>query len=74
VGIPEEQLERIFQLYYTTKEGGTGLGLSLALRAVDLHGGTINVQSQVGLGTTLRVRLPMERATGAGLGPERTLD
>ncbi len=74
VGIPEEQLERIFQLYYTTKEGGTGLGLSLALRAVDLHGGTITAQSQVGLGTTIRVRLPIERATGVGLGPERTLD
>jgi len=73
VGIPAEHLERIFQLYYTTKEGGTGLGLSLALRAIDLHGGTINAQSQVGLGTTVRMRLPLERPTGIGLVPERTL-
>ncbi|HUY19375.1 MAG TPA: ATP-binding protein [Candidatus Binataceae bacterium] len=74
VGIPAEHLERIFQLYFTTKESGTGLGLSLAMRAVDLHGGTINVQSQVGLGTTVRVRLPVERANSIGLVPERTLD
>ena len=38
-GISPENLERIFNLYFTTKEGGSGLGLSLALRAIDLHGG-----------------------------------
>ncbi len=74
IGIPEEHLERIFQLYYTTKEGGTGLGLSLALRAIDLHGGTVNAQSQVGQGTTVRIRLPLERQMGVGLVPERTLE
>jgi signal transduction histidine kinase len=74
IGIPEEHLERIFQLYYTTKEGGTGLGLSLALRAIDLHGGTVNAQSHAGQGTTVRIRLPLERQTGVGLVPERTLE
>lgn len=73
IGIAAENLERIFQLYFTTKESGTGLGLSLAMRAVDLHGGTINVQSQVELGTTVRIRLPVERAA-SGLIPERTSD
>ncbi len=73
IGIPAEHLDRIFQLYFTTKENGTGLGLSLAMRAVDLHGGTINVQSQIGLGTTVRIRLPIERGGSIGLVTERTL-
>jgi signal transduction histidine kinase len=74
IGISAENLERIFQLYFTTKEGGTGLGLSLAMRAVDLHGGTINVHSQLGSGTTVRIRLPVERGGNVGLLPERTSD
>ncbi len=57
-GIKPEDLERIFNLYFTTKEGGSGLGLSLALRAVDLHGGSVNVESKVGGGTTFRIQLP----------------
>ncbi|MGH7932538.1 MAG: ATP-binding protein [Candidatus Binataceae bacterium] len=58
-GIPSEHLDRIFQLYFTTKEGGSGLGLSLASRAIDLHGGTVDVKSEVGVGTTVTVRLPV---------------
>ncbi|HXR35269.1 MAG TPA: ATP-binding protein, partial [Candidatus Binataceae bacterium] len=65
VGIKPEDLERIFNLYFTTKEGGTGLGLSLALRAVDLHGGSVNVESKVGDGTTFRIQLP----TSNGVAP-----
>ena len=57
-GIKPEDLERIFNLYFTTKERGNGLGLSLALRAIDLHGGSVNVESQVGVGTTFRIQLP----------------
>ncbi|MGH8012956.1 MAG: ATP-binding protein [Candidatus Binataceae bacterium] len=57
-GIPSEHLDRIFQLYFTTKEGGSGLGLSLASRAIDLHGGTVEVKSAPGMGTTIKVRLP----------------
>jgi signal transduction histidine kinase len=57
-GIPEEDIPRIFNLYFTTKSNGNGLGLPLALRAVDLHHGTIDVQSKVGAGTTVTIRLP----------------
>jgi signal transduction histidine kinase len=57
-GIAPEDLERIFNLYFTTKEGGSGLGLSLALRAIDLHGGSVNVESKVGVGTTFKIHLP----------------
>ncbi len=46
-GISPENLERIFNLYFTTKEGGSGLSLSLALRAIDLHGGSVKVDSKV---------------------------
>ncbi len=59
VGIPPETLNRIFELYFTTKSTGSGLGLPLALRAVDLHGGTLDIDSKVGVGTTVIVRLPI---------------
>jgi signal transduction histidine kinase len=59
-GIAPDHLENIFQLYFTTKEDGNGVGLPLALRAVDLHGGTLNVESRLNEGTTVRIRLPLE--------------
>ena len=59
-GIAPEHLENIFQLYFTTKEDGNGVGLPLALRAVDLHGGTLNIESKVNEGTSVRIRLPLE--------------
>ncbi len=58
LGIAEAARERIFELYFTTKESGTGLGLPLALRAIDLHRGTIDVESIPGAGTTFKIRLP----------------
>jgi len=58
VGIAPENLEKIYNLYFTTKEGGSGLGLSLALRAIDLHGGSVTVESKVGVGTIFRIQLP----------------
>lgn len=58
VGIVEEDQERIFNLYYTTKKGGTGIGLAQAFRAVQLHGGAIRFESQVGVGTTFEIILP----------------
>jgi signal transduction histidine kinase len=60
-GIPHEDLERIFNLYFTTKKNGNGLGMPLALRAIDLHHGTMDVQSEVGTGTTVVIRLPVAR-------------
>ena len=58
-GIPPELLDQIFQLYFTTKDGGNGLGLALAMRAIDLHQGTIEVESTPDRGTTVRIRLPI---------------
>jgi len=58
-GIPMEQWEKIFQLYYTTRPHGTGIGLAMAYRAAQLHGGTIEVSSIVGRGTEFRMVLPM---------------
>jgi signal transduction histidine kinase len=59
VGIPHEDLEKIFKLYYTTKTEGTGIGLSLVYRIVQMHDGAIEARSEVGRGTTMIVRLPL---------------
>jgi len=61
VGIGDEGRERIFNLYYTTKKGGTGIGLAQAFRAIQLHNGSIRFESEVGVGTTFEIILP---ATG----------
>jgi len=58
VGIAEEDQERIFNLYYTTKKGGSGIGLAQAFRAVQLHGGMIRFDSHIGVGTTFEIILP----------------
>ena len=58
IGIADDGQERIFNLYYTTKKGGTGIGLAQAFRAVQLHGGVIRFDSQVGVGTTFEIILP----------------
>ena len=62
VGIPEDVREKIFQPFFTTKEPGkgTGLGLSVASKIIEEHNGRIEVESQVGEGTTFRVMLPTE--------------
>jgi signal transduction histidine kinase len=58
VGIKPEHLQRIFDLYYTTKEKGSGIGLSMVYRTVQMHDGEIEVQSTPGAGTRFRVLLP----------------
>lgn len=58
VGIPPENLERIFELYFTTKEKGTGMGLALVFRTIQIHDGTIDVESTPGVGTAFIVQLP----------------
>lgn len=58
-GIPKEYRERIFQLYFTTKQKGTGIGLAMTFRAVQLHGGSMDVESEPGQGTTMRILLPL---------------
>ena len=58
VGMDEEALRRIFEPYFSTKTSGTGLGLTIAKRNVELNGGTISVESTLGVGTTVTVTLP----------------
>jgi PAS domain S-box-containing protein len=58
-GIPQEQINRIFEPFYTTKKKGTGLGLMIVQRIVRAHGGRIDLESRVGRGTTFRVWLPL---------------
>jgi signal transduction histidine kinase len=57
-GIPEEVQEKIFQLYFTTKANGSGIGLAVAYQAIQLMGGTLGMRSQAGLGTMFRMTLP----------------
>ena len=60
-GIAPEHLPNIFRPFFTTKGQGTGLGLSLARRMVESHGGTINATSVLGEGTQVTVQLPVHR-------------
>ncbi|TMA09786.1 MAG: GAF domain-containing protein [Deltaproteobacteria bacterium] len=63
VGIPEKDLENIFNPFFTTKKEGVGLGLSISHQIVQEHGGYILVESQVGRGTTFFINLPLNRPT-----------
>jgi two-component system, sporulation sensor kinase E len=58
-GIPQEELNRIFEPFYTTKKKGSGLGLMIVQRIVRAHGGRIDLESYVGRGTTFRIWLPL---------------
>jgi PAS domain S-box-containing protein len=63
-GIPHEQLNRIFEPFYTTKKKGSGLGLMIVQRIVRAHGGHIELESRVGQGTVFKIWLPLrERQT-----------
>jgi signal transduction histidine kinase len=59
-GIPPDQMEKIFNYYYTTKEKGVGLGLPIAHRIIEAHGGQLKVESEVGIGTKVTITLPLE--------------
>jgi len=59
IGIKKEDLARVFEPFYTTKSNGTGLGLAIAYRITEDHGGTIQVSSTPGLGTTVVVTFPV---------------
>ena len=66
IGIPPEHLSHIFERFYqvngsaTRRYGGTGLGLALVKNVVELHQGHIEVESEVRMGTTFRISLPMD--------------
>ena len=58
-GIPPAELKNLFIPFFTTKEKGTGLGLPISQRIIENHGGTIEVRSRVGVGSTFTVVLPV---------------
>jgi two-component system, sporulation sensor kinase E len=72
-GIPQEQINRIFEPFYTTKKKGSGLGLMIVQRIVRAHNGRIELESNVGRGTTFRVWLPLHERKPRLL-EERTAD
>jgi signal transduction histidine kinase len=62
-GISEDKLERVFDVFFTMREGGTGLGLPIARRIVEEHGGTLGLRSAPGAGTAARILLPVKQGT-----------
>jgi signal transduction histidine kinase len=65
VGIPDEIRSRIFDLYFTTRKEGSGIGLAMTYRILQMHHGQIDVESKPGSGTTFVLRLPLISA-GSG--------
>ncbi|HEX4642859.1 MAG TPA: ATP-binding protein, partial [Candidatus Acidoferrales bacterium] len=70
-GIAPEHRQRIFQLFFTTRPGGSGIGLASTFRTVQLHNGSIEFDSEVGRGTTFRIDLPLVRQTESVLSRPR---
>ena len=66
-GLPEDEIEKVIRPFYSTKPAGTGLGLPLVARVVAAHSGSLDIRSEPGHGTTVRMRFPARRA-----GPSRT--
>lgn len=70
-GIKAEDISKIFEPYYSTKDTGTGLGLAIVRKAVDDHRGTISVKSKVGEGTTFTITLPVSEPGSIASGTEQ---
>ncbi len=60
-GIDDDDLERIFEPFYTTKDRGTGLGLAITRQIIEQHHGSIQMTSRLNQGTTVTIRLPLVR-------------
>ncbi|GHH96847.1 hypothetical protein AM1BK_03900 [Neobacillus kokaensis] len=69
-GISQERLQRIGEPFYSSKEKGTGLGLTVSFKIVQSHGGTIRFESEKNVGTTVFIELPMEQQQMAGSHPQ----
>ena len=61
-GIPPEVQDKVFNLYFTTKKTGSGIGLAMSYRVLQLHNGALNFETEVGRGTTFRLLLPLIEA------------
>ncbi|MCX6552460.1 MAG: HAMP domain-containing sensor histidine kinase, partial [Acidobacteria bacterium] len=61
-GIPAAARRQLFTPFFTTKPGGTGIGLAISRRVVEAHGGSIQCESTEGHGTTFRIALPVQQA------------
>ena len=70
-GIAPEHRQRIFQLFFTTRPGGSGIGLASAFRTIQLHNGSIGFESEVGRGTTFRIDLPLAHQMESALARSR---
>ena len=74
IGIAQEHVETVFELFrqvdssIARRHEGTGLGLAISKRLVEMHGGTIGLESEVAVGTTVRVRLPSLVSRGRSIG------
>ena len=73
-GIPAADQKKIFQLFFTTRPGGSGIGLANTFRFVQLHNGGIEFESETGRGTTFRVKLPLARFVDAPARRSGSLD
>ena len=67
-GIAPDDIAKVFEPYYSTKETGTGLGLAIVKKAIDDHGGSISVSSKLNSGTTFTIILPVKPEDGGGKG------
>jgi len=67
-GIAQEDIAKVFEPYYSTKETGTGLGLAIVKKAIDDHGGSVSVSSKEGSGTTFTILLPVKPEGGKDEG------
>ena len=68
-GIPPGVRSRIFELFFTTRDEGTGMGLSMVKRLVETLGGRVSLESSGEDGTTFRIEIPLEDRTGRAAGP-----